>query len=187
MARLNISIPDALYARLDRLRDRVNASKVCASALEKELDMVEGAATSTADPGLVNRLVERLQAQQGEVDQWYQRGRQDGETWLLESATLDELKNIEEWAWLDELPSEPIGVSRAMRHGRSRMLPESFAGRDRVGEEPLRDDMQLKAAYLRGWYHVVDDAWKAAKPRVESPTPSREVAHPEPPEPPVRY
>jgi hypothetical protein len=34
MARMNISIPDPLYERLDRLRDRVNASKVCASALE---------------------------------------------------------------------------------------------------------------------------------------------------------
>ena len=65
MARMNISIPDPLYARLDRLRDRVNASKVCAGALEKELDMIEarpphgpgGRAARGAPPGAARALV----------------------------------------------------------------------------------------------------------------------------------
>lgn len=42
MARLNLTIPDPLYERLDRLRDRVNVSKICATALEQELAMLEG-------------------------------------------------------------------------------------------------------------------------------------------------
>ena len=92
MARVNISIPDSLYARLHRLRDRVNASKVCAIALEKELDMIEGQTLAPdVDEAKVERLVERLRHQQSERDRWFRRGREAGETWAQESATLQEL------------------------------------------------------------------------------------------------
>src|SRR5262245_36217408 len=93
MARLNISIPDPLYARLDRLRDRVNASKVCAGALEQELDMIEARPAPT-DPE-VEHLVARLQ---GLRERWYDRGRQDGKLWAVGSATREELYRVtDEW------------------------------------------------------------------------------------------
>lgn len=41
MARTTISLPDSLTERLERVRDRVNMSKVCAAALERECDMLE--------------------------------------------------------------------------------------------------------------------------------------------------
>src|SRR5436305_663563 len=94
MARLNVSIPDALYDRMDRLRDRINASKVCAAALQKELDMIEGRTAAPA-ASKVERLVQRLQ---GKRDIWYRRGREDGETWAAEFASVEELREIgEEW------------------------------------------------------------------------------------------
>jgi hypothetical protein len=86
MARMNISIPDPLYERLDRLRDRVNASKVCASALEKELDMIEGR-TAPADPD-IEQLVQRLL---GSRERWYDRGREDGKRWAVGGATREQL------------------------------------------------------------------------------------------------
>src|SRR5688572_1146617 len=86
MARMNISVPDLLYERLDRLRDRVNASKVCASALEKELDMIEGR-TAPTDPD-IERLVQRLL---GSRERWYDRGREDGKKWAVSEATREQL------------------------------------------------------------------------------------------------
>ncbi|GEM_PF-6539798 len=111
MARLNLTIPDPLYERLDRLRDRVNVSKICAAALEQELAMLEGqlrpfhvqvspqiagtpvappaspAAPAEIDPRYAH-LVERLQ---GSRERWRQRGRADGEAWAVDNATREQL------------------------------------------------------------------------------------------------
>jgi hypothetical protein len=89
MARLNITLPDALYARLEQLRDRINLSKVCATALEKEVIMLEGQPTIT-DPRIA-RLLQRLQSTR---ECWYQRGYEDGFQWAVELATRDELQSV---------------------------------------------------------------------------------------------
>jgi hypothetical protein len=89
MARLNITIPDALYARLEQLRDRINLSKVCATALEKEVTMLEGKPNIT-DPRIV-RLVQRLQSMR---ERWYQRGYDDGIQRAVELATRQELQSV---------------------------------------------------------------------------------------------
>ncbi|HEX2037831.1 MAG TPA: hypothetical protein VHS99_26975 [Chloroflexota bacterium] len=157
MARLNISLPDPLYARLERLRDRVNASKVCAAALEKELNMVEGRPPA---PGIsdaqIDRLVERLR---GARDRWYERGRQDGVEWAVGRASVAELEHIgEEWEDDDNYDLDDDD------------LPESFDLWDTLarweGHEALEEDGDLKAAYLRGWHYAVRDIWRAAKPRL---------------------
>lgn len=89
MARLNITIPDVLYARLEQLRDRINLSKVCAIALEKEVTMLEGQPNIT-DPRIA-RLVQRLQSTR---ERWYQRGYDDGIQWAVELATREELQSV---------------------------------------------------------------------------------------------
>ena len=50
LARLNLTIPDPLYERLERLRDRVNVSKVCAIALEKRSSL--GMELRSSDSGI---------------------------------------------------------------------------------------------------------------------------------------
>jgi len=55
LARINLTLPDPLYERLERFRDRVNVSKVCALALTKELDMIEGTAAVKAPYDLPSR------------------------------------------------------------------------------------------------------------------------------------
>lgn len=89
MARLNITLPDALYARLEQLRDRINLSKVCALALEKEVTMLEGQPNIT-DPRMA-RLLQRLQSTR---ERWHQRGYDDGFQWAVELATRDELQSV---------------------------------------------------------------------------------------------
>ncbi len=164
MARLNISIPDALYERLDRLRDRVNASKVCAAALEKELDMVEGP-TLVADSAdtKVARLIERLQ---GEREKWYQRGFKAGESWAIEVASLGELKEVEQsWAAVDHL--DPLTADPDEMDGWQDQLPDSFTERDdAVWDEPLDEDAALRGAYVLGWYRGVRDLWNVARQRL---------------------
>src|SRR5690348_6816021 len=89
MARLNITVPDVLYARLEQLRDRINLSKVCATALEKEVTMLEGQ-PNIADPRIA-RLLQRLQSTR---ECWHQRGYEDGINWAVELASRDELQNV---------------------------------------------------------------------------------------------
>jgi hypothetical protein len=89
MARLNITLPDVLYTRLEQLRDRINLSKVCATALEKEVTMLEGQPNIT-DPRIA-RLLQRLQSTR---ERWYQRGYEDGIQWAVELATRDELQSV---------------------------------------------------------------------------------------------
>lgn len=89
MARLNITVPDVLYARLEQLRDRINLSKVCAIALEKEVTMLEGQPSIT-DP----RIAQLLQRLQSTRERWHQRGYEDGITWAVEMATRDELQSV---------------------------------------------------------------------------------------------
>ena len=121
---MNISIPDPLYERLDRLRDRVNASKVCASALEKELDMIEGR-PSLADPD-IEKLVQRLQ---GTRERWYERGRDDGKRWAVQTATREEL-----WHAADELEGEEgEELAHALRE-HYRQIRRIFGAHDFVGE-----------------------------------------------------
>jgi ribosome modulation factor len=89
MARLNITLPDVLYARLEQLRDRINLSKVCATALEREVAMLEGQPPIT-DPR-ISQLLQRLQSTR---ERWHQRGYEDGIGWAVDLATRDELQSV---------------------------------------------------------------------------------------------
>jgi hypothetical protein len=177
MARLNISIPDELGERLHRQRDRINASKVCAIALERELDTMEGR-TAVADPEL-EQLRRRLQTSR---ERWYQRGREDGRRWALERATRLDL-----WHVADELASERgeelVELARHVRgaHG----IPKSFDARTYVerwrredegadmppaegaGDDPAHSGPSGQvdlAGYLEGWRDVVKEIWRAVSP-----------------------
>ena len=127
MARLNISIPDPLYERLDRLRDQVNASRVCAGALTAEIERVEGRPIPSGGQRerLLDRLVHRLR---GARELWYLRGREDGEAWAAERAGIDELQEVGE-RWPEETSYE------LERH----QLPASFEARALVYKWCLQD------------------------------------------------
>ncbi|HEX2037229.1 MAG TPA: hypothetical protein VHS99_23880 [Chloroflexota bacterium] len=89
MARTTISLPDALVERLDRVRERINVSRVCAAALERELDMLE-ARPGPADPE-IEAVIQRFRAA---ADRWLERGYADGRQWALKVATRPELRAV---------------------------------------------------------------------------------------------
>ncbi len=163
MARLNLTIPDPLYERLERLRDRVNVSKVCAIALAKELDMLEGNATLAVNLK-AQRMVERLQARK---DRWFQRGYEDGGDWAADLAALQEIRDVvEEWELDDDETYEyhdvdfPESFDAEAALERCRKM-EREEGRLRAGEDVIATDQD---SYVRGWFSAVKDIWKAAKP-----------------------
>jgi len=176
MARLNLTVPDSLYERLERLRDRVNVSKICAVALTKELDMLETTATVTTatvanNEAKVDRMVQRFLRQREIKEIWYRRGRHDGEQWAIDRATLEELRMMgEEWnehtvADCDNLndvdPDEyPTINIRSLLKEWVRADAQT-AGAD---QQPEEADWR---AYLHGWYHSARDLWQAAKPALQ--------------------
>jgi len=184
MARLNLTVPDPLYERLERLRDRVNVSKVCAVALEKELDMIE-VRPSVADPKII-RLLDRLK---GAREQWYERGHSDGLDWATEVASRADLQLVgvdlrgvdgrEMAITLDDETGE--GDDRPRLPGFDNMgslyLKERpWAVRDLgLEEEPHHTDTNYAAfchvlqkaddaAYLEGWRDALVELWDAVAP-----------------------
>jgi hypothetical protein len=173
VARLNLTIPDDLYERLERWRERVNVSKVCARALEKELAMLEASPSGTIDPK-VQRLLQRLL---GRRQQWYQRGREDGETWALEVATAGELREVaEEWDMNDEGSFEDVEFPESFKldealerwltadvEEASGALPRR--GRNSEAIEKARASVD-EWAYASGWQQAIHDLWEQAAPKL---------------------
>lgn len=161
MARRNISIPDALDERLNRMRDRINVSRVCASALERELRVLEGQTRACdVDESKVGRLVERLRSQQSAKDRWYRRGLRDGETWAQETASLQDLSTFEDdWAGLEQIDVADFDPEDL--EGWDDELPETFQTDELQRQPPL-----LRSAYVLGWYAGVHGLWRAARARL---------------------
>ena len=129
MARLNITLPDVLYARLEQLRDRINLSKVCATALEKEVTMLEGQPPIT-DP----RIAQLLQRLQSTRERWHQRGYEDGIGWAVELATRDELQSVA--TYLADLDGQQlVALFKVQDRPEIVQIQDSFPGHP--GQRPL--------------------------------------------------
>jgi len=178
--RVNISIPDALHERLERVRERVNVSRVCTVALERELNMLE-AKPSVADPKIA-QLVERLK---GSKQRWYDRGHEDGGQWAIDNAKRDQLEGAAEHMAIltttgllkkaGDLPgystvdghvhtwvARDLGmddVPKPTPSGTGYTLTEDY----RRFEKACRDEVDA-SAYLEGWRDALVDLWKAVAP-----------------------
>jgi len=184
MARLNITIPDTLYERLEQARDRLNISKTCANALEKELTMLGGRRPIT-DP----RIAQLLQRLQGTRERWYQRGHEDATQWAVETATRGELSRIAtEMADWDgtRLFSEFRDEQRRFPKLSPPMFPSSFhfaehfdawvaddmkSGDVLMGEEAERINQARtdvdEASYLEGWRDSIKEIWQTISPALQ--------------------
>jgi hypothetical protein len=162
MARRNISIPDELDERLDQLRDRINASRICAIALERELDMIEERTRPLeVDESQVEHLVERLQQQQNDKDKWFGRGRSDGQTWTQETATLEELRRFDEhWSGLDDMTVDDFEPEH-LEGWIVEQLPKAFRSKELRQLPPT-----LQGAYVFGWCEGVRNLWRAVRTRL---------------------
>src|SRR6266487_1076871 len=178
MQRMNITVPDALYKRLERVRDRMNASRVCSQALERELDMIETKPAAT-DPD-IQKVIQRLQST---ADKWRDRGRHDGRKWAIDQATREDLQEAAENAkWPTHLTKDyalhdwtTADITAAMEQWDREHLAEangdeatdkrtwSHSQLDRVfAETKVRNqinDSVDKDAYTRGWIQAAQEIW----------------------------
>ena len=154
--RITVTVPKQLSARLKVGRDRMNVSKVCADALERELNIIE-AKPSVADPKIA-QLVERLKGSWG---QGYDRGHEDGMQWGVEKATAPDLQEAAETFRGCE--------GRQMAEWRADHTADSYS------ESPLLPgvdwgtyDHDLGAAdpyaYVEGWRDALVELWDAVAP-----------------------
>ncbi len=183
MARLNLTVPDPLYERLEQVRDRVNVSKVCAVALEKELDMIQ-ARPLIGDPKIA-QLVERLN---GTSQRWYDLGHEDGLAWGVEHAPRAALQFAyvhapgglamewdaveqaeragEEWHANGEhgdppyAPPIPPGIE-ALRAAFLARATSGFRNKQALAQA---EDKADRLSYADGWQEALTDLWDAAAP-----------------------
>ena len=170
MARLNISIRDDLHARLSSVRDRLNVSRVCANALEKEVAVLE----ARPDPSLpdVGHMIDRMRTA---AERWRSRGLRDGREWATQVASREELRSAAESV-----------LNRPVRDSGQRVFgwPSSFNYQKRMGDwcmvdagipadAPILESGQVdqrdrarreadEAAFAEGWGTAVAELWQLA-------------------------
>ena len=83
MARLNITVPDEMYERLERWRDHVNLSRVCQEAIARELDKLE---ELPAELQRMKQALSRLGQEKSKVEKTcFRKGVYDALEWAREA------------------------------------------------------------------------------------------------------
>ena len=87
MPRLNITIPEDVYARLDRWRDRINLSRISAEAITRELGKLEQVPDDIAG---MQKALSRLGNEKAKVDRaCFRIGVSDGLEWARRAEYAD--------------------------------------------------------------------------------------------------
>ncbi|MCH7606136.1 MAG: hypothetical protein IH962_03175 [Chloroflexi bacterium] len=90
MARISISIPDRLMARLEPVKERINISQLCREALERRITTFERAAVQSGRELDTDSLVERLREERA-VDggKFEELGRSNAAGWMSTASYLE--------------------------------------------------------------------------------------------------
>lgn len=103
MARMNISVPDDVKARMDAVEEAVSWSAVASRAFEIEL----GEIAKRKQVKDMSDVIARLRASKLESDtEEYQNGHEDGKEWAEQYAAFSELRRLskaeerrQDWDW----------------------------------------------------------------------------------------
>ncbi len=96
MARISISIPDELMAKLEPLKEGINISQLCREALERRIDAYERASKRNGQELDIEGLVQRLREESALVEGKFELlGRENAAEWLSAASYL-EFKNLAE-------------------------------------------------------------------------------------------
>ena len=146
MARLNITIPDELYAALELWRGRINISKVCQEAIAKELAKLQDLPRQAVE---LETLVERLRDEKTRADKaFFAQGVSDAIAWTR-GAPYQELRLCGEYG-------EPAGRA-----------PDRWPGAlQRALRRHASDATFDEAAYAEGWLAGVAEVWQRVKDKV---------------------
>ena len=145
--RLSITIPDELAERLEPLRDRLNLSKICTEAIDREVAMMTDLPTDVKE---FADLIARLRVEKAEaVQQVYQLGFERGQKYAREA----------DYEWL---------VSMEYTAGTFGELPEDER-EDALGG-PLVDcgpaGIPRAEDYARGFWDGAAAVWQVVKRKI---------------------
>jgi hypothetical protein len=188
---LNVYIPEDLAEVLQRHRDRLNLSQICARALRQEVRNMEAFTQTQATPDVagvppqvvpsrtgppdVGRILQRLRGQQARQEAAARDGAEDAARWLEEAATIDEIRRVGEWTpdsdpgALDERAH--VDLDRFYSRAFDRMLRrvrsvESSPWLRRRKEQLATGEStpdEYFPAYTKGWHQTVVAAWNEIK------------------------
>ena len=155
MARISISIPDELAARLEPVKDHLNVSQVCRDALEQRITTFEGTADPTGDENGLESLASRFREEHrlGQ-EKWESLGRRNAVAWLGAASYLELKLFVDEGA--------PSGM-------RSYKLPSTAF---RIMKREMRradGDLEGSAAvaYKTAWLDYVKAVWVQVELQVD--------------------
>lgn len=185
--RINISIDDNLYERLQAFKAEVNVSKVCQEAISKEVGKKEDSKKRMDDVGDWDAIAERLKKQamsKESADVVYERARRDAEAWakaadyddLMVTVETAEREDIIDGDNLDDLEPEILTyLLEKYRIEIDKPIGKAeFADYLKVALPDVKlhffNTAELELTYRRGWYKGVMDVWieiAARLPRYE--------------------
>ncbi len=146
MPRLNISVPQELYERIEKWRDRLNLSRVCQEAIARELAKLENLPVELRQ---IERVLARLGREKAAVERrWFRRGVHEGLDWA-KGADYAALKRWGSEAITPEVIQEAVGGPATESAGR-------------YAEDPGWDPRP----YQEGWLTGVAQFWARVKDKV---------------------
>lgn len=143
MPRLTVSVPRDLHDRLEKWRDRLNISKVCQEALERELRRLE---ELPEDAKALADLVERLARENADGQRrWFTQGVSDGMTWAQGASYID-LK-----AAAGKVEETTTNLDSAIERSAAR-----YDGLADFDED----------SYVAGWRFAASEVWRRVKTKI---------------------
>lgn len=96
MARISISIPESLMAKLEPIKDRINISQLCREALEQQVNALEGVAESSEEVEVKEPedTVARLREEAEDFERRFDALGRDGASAWLGAATYSDVKTV---------------------------------------------------------------------------------------------
>lgn len=159
--KLTLYVPDSLYDRLERYRDRINASAVLQRGLERELGALE--AGDAYDGPELERALARLRTERGVLEKEVRdRGRGEGMAWALRSRYVD-LASIAGVAERVEpkLRSNPSVVYKLIRKAPRHL----FAN---VSHPKKEDALAEREVFWSGFLEGLMEVWRRLDERAET-------------------
>ena len=157
MARISISLPDSLIARLEPLKDGINVSQLCREALEQRVAAYERASGRDGQGLDMEALVKRLRDERELLGgKFEQLGKDNAALWLNTASYL-----------------EIQGVAEADRPGKLhkyRLPRAAFTVMKQDMQEAALDcDGTHAVVYKTAWLDYVKAVWAEVVGRVEEP------------------
>ena len=173
MARISISLPAELMARLDPIKDRINISQLCRESLERRVSAFERAAKNDGSELEIDELVARFQEEIVQEEGRFERlGQENAASWLG-TAAYREFRSV----------VEARNISDMQKYRLPHAAFKTMKG-DMEKATSTCDSVQAKE-YKTAWLDFVRTVWTEVAAQLEredaqEPDNGKKVASPNP-------